>query len=243
MQGNDFPAIDVDEVHPYRSIRELYLCEEPRLLAAIRNNDRKAAVYVINLVLVHIYSLQNESPDLLKSLLLELVVMMSRAAVEAGVPQEEVLGLRFRHLTALASLSDDEELAWWLRESVDRVFDLVKIHAANPAPPPVHISKALDVIKSEACSGLTRDVLAKRVGVSPAHLTVLLREKTGRSFSELCREARIEEACRLLRETDRQIADIADACGFYDQSHFTRAFQAVRKTTPRAYRAQLKLNY
>ena len=61
--------------------------QEPLLLAAIRRGDRGEARRIINHVLVHIYSAGEERSDLLKGLLLELVVMISRAAVEAGAVQ------------------------------------------------------------------------------------------------------------------------------------------------------------
>ena len=87
VQNNEFPPVNVDAEHPFDRIRELYLYEEPALLASIRRGDRKEAIRIINLILVHIYSVGEERSELLKGLLLELVVMMSRAAIEAGAPQ------------------------------------------------------------------------------------------------------------------------------------------------------------
>jgi AraC family transcriptional regulator len=43
-------------------------------------------------------------------------------------------------------------------------------------------------------------------------------------------------AARWLRATDRPLGQIALICGFYDQSHFTRAFRARFHLTPSAYR-------
>ena len=126
MQNNDFPAVTLDSERPFDRIRELYLYEEPVLLASIRRGDRKEATRIITLLLVHIYSMGEERSELLKGLLLELVVMMSRAAVEAGASQSEVLGLGFRHLTELANISDDEQLAEWLRQSLFRIFEAVE---------------------------------------------------------------------------------------------------------------------
>lgn len=66
---------------------------------------------IINHVLVHIYSAGEERSDLLKGLLLEFVVMISRAAVEAGASQTECLGINFQLLTDLSKIEDDEPLA------------------------------------------------------------------------------------------------------------------------------------
>ena len=65
-------------------IRTIYLHEEPALLAAIRRGERTEARRIINRVLTAIYAVGLARTELLKSLALELVVMMSRAAVQAG---------------------------------------------------------------------------------------------------------------------------------------------------------------
>jgi hypothetical protein len=88
----DFPAVPLDEHRPYDRIRELYLYEEPALLAAIGHGDRGEAIRIVNYLLVHIYSVGQERSDLFKGLLLELVVMMSRAAVAGGSPRQRCSG-------------------------------------------------------------------------------------------------------------------------------------------------------
>lgn len=47
---------------------------------------------------------------------------------------------------------------------------------------------------------------------------------------------RIEKACELLRSTNHSIARIAQDCGFYDSSHFTKSFYQVMKLLPKEYR-------
>jgi len=234
MQNNDFPPVALDPDLPYDRIRELYLYEEPSLLASIRRGDRREAIRIINLLLVHIYSAGAERSELLKGLLLELVVMMSRAAVEAGAAQSEVLGMRFRHLTELAAIDDDEHLAGWLRESLVRIFQAVERRQDKELP--AIVARALKIIREESGSVLTRDEVARKAGVSAPHLAELLHERTGRSFTELVREARIDRACELLRTTQLPVAAIAADCGFCDQSYFTHVFQRLKKATPKQYR-------
>ena len=237
MAENNFPPVAVDPKLPFDRIRELYLCEEPELLASIRRADRREATRIINLILVHIYSAGAERSELLKGLLLELVVMMSRAAVEAGAGQTEVLGLRFQHLAKLAAIDDDEHLAAWLRESVVRIFEAVE--RKQGLVPHQGVSRALHIIREEAGKPLNRDEVARRAGVSATHLAELLRERTGQTFSSLLRKARVDKACEMLRQTDLPLAVIAAECGFCDQSYFTHAFFRVKKIKPRQYRAGL----
>ena len=83
---------------------------------------------------------------------------------------------------------------------------------------------------------LTRADVARRAGISTAHLAELLQERTGRSLTALLREARVDRACDLLRTTELSLAAIAAECGFCDQSYFTNVFQQLKKETPKQYR-------
>jgi AraC-like DNA-binding protein len=235
---NDFPAVPLLEHRPYDRVRELYLYNEPALLDAIRRGDRGEATRLINHVLVHIYSAGEERSELLKGLLLELVVMISRAAVEAGAQQSEVLGLNFRCITELAGIDDDEQLAEWLRETLERVMSAIE--RQEDFTPPLLITKAMRFMREHLDCEISRDEVARHAGISPGHFSRLLKERTGRSFTELLRQVRIDLACELLRGTEQSLAEIAQACGFCDQSYFTHVFQDVKQMTPRRFRETQK---
>lgn len=49
---------------------------------------------------------------------------------------------------------------------------------------------------------------------------------------------RLADAVRLLRETNRSIADIADAAGFSDQSYSDKRFKRAFGRTPKEFRAE-----
>jgi len=237
---NDFPAIPLLEHRPYDRIRELYLFQEPMLLTAIRRGDRGEARRIINHVLVHIYSAGEERSDLLKGLLLELVVMISRAAVEAGAAQSEVLGMNFRFLTELAEIDDDEDLAAWLRRTLEHVMSAIE--QQKDFTPPLLVCKALDFMRKNMHRDISRDEVARHAGISPSHFSRLLKERTGRSFTELLRQCRVDLACELLQGTEQSLAQIGDACGFCDQSYFTHVFQQEKQMTPRQFRAANQVN-
>jgi AraC-like DNA-binding protein len=233
---NDFPAVPLLDHRPYDRIREFYLYQEPALLAAMRRGDRGDAMRIINHVLVHVYSAGEERSDLLKGLLLELVVMISRAAIEAGAVQTEVLGTNFQVLTELAAIDDDEQLAAWLRKAFDHLF--FTIQRQEDFTPPLLIGKALDFMRDNLHREITRDETARHAGISPGHFSHLLKERTGRSFTELLRQCRVDLACELLLHTEETLAGIADHCGFCDQSYFTRVFRDVKGMTPGQFREQ-----
>lgn len=235
---NAFPAMTMHGAQPFDRIREFYLYQEPALLTSIRAGDRREAIRLVNHLLVHIYSVGEERNELLKGLLLELVVMISRAAVEAGASQTEILGLRFSHLVELAEIDDDEALSGWLRQTLERIFEAME--RQNRCEIPVMVTAALLYLRRHMEREITREDLARHVGISAGHLSQLLKERTGRSFVEMLREVRVQEAAKLLLETDRSLAEVAASCGFCDQSYMTHVFRDLRGITPKQYRDRVR---
>ena len=218
----------------YDGIRDLYLREEPGLLAAIKRGERQAAREIINRVLVGIYHAARSRPELLKSLALELVVVMSRAAVESGADPSEVLGCNFESATALAGLSDEEEVSAWLCGMLERVMDAIRDHKQFPNA--VLLGRAVAFMEEHLGEPLDRDSVARAAGLSGSHFSHLIREKTGRTFTDLMAQYRVDRAKTMLRRTDKSIIQIAMECGFEDQSYFSRVFKRYSGTTPRGYR-------
>ena len=89
---------------------------------------------------------------------------------------------------------------------------------------------------------VTRDETARHAGISPSHFSRLLRERTGRSFTQLLRQSRVDLACELLQSTEDPLAVVAGRCGFCDQSYFTHVFQQTRQMTPKQYRETNRRN-
>ena len=218
----------------YDAIRSVYLQEEPALIAAIKKGERGEARAIINRILVGIYFLGRERLELLKSLVLELVVMMCRAAVEAGANPSELFGGHYRALAALAQIRDDEALTRWLADLLERIMDAIRDHRRYPNE--VLLGNALQYMQEHLADNLTRNIAARNAGLSPSHFSHLMRAKLNSSFTNLLTQYRVDYAMQLLTRTTNSIAEIALACGFPDQSYFTKVFKRRTGRTPLAYR-------
>lgn len=80
--------------------------------------------------------------------------------------------------------------------------------------------------------------LAHAVGVSPKTLTRLFQMHLGVSPVAWRNRRRLEESCRLLRETEMRILDVAYESGFGSLSRFLEAFRAQFGISPSEYRRQ-----
>lgn len=91
-------------------------------------------------------------------------------------------------------------------------------------------------IKQNLSEPLRLNDIAEIVGLSVRQLQRQFSASTGLTLSEYIVRCRVMEACRLLRESELQLQQIASHVGFYDQSAFNRAFQKYMPIRPLEYR-------
>jgi len=85
--------------------------------------------------------------------------------------------------------------------------------------------------------------LAKKLGVSPHHLSQILNESLGQSFFDYAAQWRIAEAKKLLVSSESQhfkIEEIAEMVGYNSKSAFNTAFKKIVGQTPSQYRKEEK---
>ena len=98
--------------------------------------------------------------------------------------------------------------------------------------------RARRLIEQEFASPLSLAGIAAEVGVHPVHLARQFRASHGCTVGEYIRRMRVDFARRQLMMTNKPVADIAVAAGFFDQSQLTKTFKRVTGKTPAAYRAE-----
>jgi AraC family transcriptional regulator len=77
--------------------------------------------------------------------------------------------------------------------------------------------------------------LSRAVGRHPVQISRQFHHYFGCTISDYVRRVRIGRAQWLLAKGDRSVAEIALACGFCDQSHFTTAFGRLVGMSPRQW--------
>jgi AraC family transcriptional regulator, transcriptional activator of pobA len=92
------------------------------------------------------------------------------------------------------------------------------------------------VIDARHTEPLSLRDIARELGMTPGHLTTVVRRRTGRTVQEWIIERRMAEARGLLSETDLQVAEIARRVGVPDPGYFSRLFTRAHGTSPRKWR-------
>jgi AraC-like DNA-binding protein len=227
-------AIHTAKRNLYQNSREVYLQEEFGLLAAIRKGDKERARSIINRILIRIYSLGQEDLDVLKTLVLEMVVLMYRTAVDKGANPRELLGVNSSYLKEFHDLKDYIELSHWLTRWLE---DFISSSLIQVGPtPPDSIALALEFMKNNLGEPITRDEVARACNMSSGYFSKIFHQKTGFTFTDLLNKFRVEKACTLFDETGLNINQVAMECGFGDQSYFSKVFRRYQGSTPKGYR-------
>lgn len=99
-----------------------------------------------------------------------------------------------------------------------------------------HIRQALQLIRDEACHGLTVDDILRRVARPRRWLERRFKEHTGVTPLREIHRVRFERACALLAGTDRTLEEIAENCGFGSLTRFSVAFRKAHGMSPGQYR-------
>jgi len=99
------------------------------------------------------------------------------------------------------------------------------------------VAQAMRRIHTEYDQPLRVRELARRAGLSVYQFDRRMRRIFHIGAGQLIQKVRLEAALHRLRESDASIAEIASACGYSDQSAFTRRFHRTVGMSPSEYRA------
>lgn len=110
----------------------------------------------------------------------------------------------------------------------------------NPASADSRLPRCIAYLRDHLREKVTLAELARFAGLSVRSLAHLFVAEAGLPPMRYLIELRLNHAMKLLRHTDHTIEQIAEECGFPNRYYFTRMIAKYRKTTPAAFRAQVK---
>lgn len=94
-------------------------------------------------------------------------------------------------------------------------------------------------IDSHYCENISLKSIAAQFYMNPVYLGRLFRKSYGRYFNDYVLQLRVEEAKKLLRQTDLKMYEIAARVGFQNADYFVTQFEKLEKVSPTEYRNRL----
>lgn len=113
------------------------------------------------------------------------------------------------------------------------------VHAARASEtrfPHDAVTKVMEFLKVHYAEPLCLETLSTLVGYTPQYLSSLFSDEVGMSIQIFLQRMRIEEACRLLSQTNLSVTEVAASVGYQDTRHFSKVFRRHQIISPREYR-------
>lgn len=123
-------------------------------------------------------------------------------------------------------------------ELIGLIFELSG--SVNESPLSIKMQKILEYVQKHYSEDISSNSICTEFGYTESHLCRLFKKHTGVTVSKYVQTLRIENAKKLLQETDMEINRISEACGFLDFSYFCRCFKSFVRYTPSDFRKRMK---
>lgn len=215
--------------------------KEKELISYITKGDKRAAKKTLNEILGQVFFSDGNDFLFVKARVLELVVLLSRAALEGGADAEEIFGLNYTYLDQINSFNTIEQLAAWLARIMNRFSDLV-FNLTDVKHVDV-LFKALEYIKKNYMNKISLQEVADAANISPSYFSKVFKDEMKCNFNVYLNNYRVEVAKRLLLDISIPLVNVALLSGFEDQSYFSKVFKKITGLTPGKYRESLGRYY
>ena len=122
-----------------------------------------------------------------------------------------------------------------LQEGLYTVSEKPGIHVPHRID---QIRSVLEYIEQQYSTAITLNSMAEVAGMNPKYFCRVFKEVTQQTPMDYVIFYRVEQAAKMLTNTDLSVLDIAMECGFNDCSYFIRTFKKLKQVTPKQYRGK-----
>lgn len=98
----------------------------------------------------------------------------------------------------------------------------------------------VEYLKENLYGDLALEDLQRRFSYSNTFLCTKFKEQAGESIMQCYNRLKIEEACRMMQQTEVTLADISARLGFNNPYYFSRVFKRVKGVAPSEYRRRVR---
>jgi len=207
--------------------------QERSLIASLRRGDSAEAQNIMRELLNGLNTTSNGNLERLKLKAIELVVLLSRTGADSE-NSDELVEANNRYLKRIEDSKTVEDITGNMRLIMDqmagKLFSFQGIRHASA------LRKAERFIWENYSRKISLKEIADVSGLSAPYFSTIFKEEMGENLSTYLNRLRVEKASSMLRETESPINGISTACGFEDQSWFSKIFKQYTGYSPCKYR-------
>lgn len=223
-----------DKYQDYKFDNSVYIQREKKLLQHIRTGSKEKVIKLMPIIFTDIEILSNYDYKIIKQYCLELMTLISRAAVDGGIDTNIALDIlrKFKRNTYKYKIA--EELFNNLNSTILTLLDMIYI--LGDGNQNTILRNARDYIENNYYNKITIDDICESIYVSKYYLCHLFKENLNLTINDYIVRFRIEKSIELMKKKELDINSIMIKVGFSSQSHFTRTFKKIMGVTPGSYK-------
>lgn len=214
------------EPYPFRMERQF--------LKAVTKGDSVQAQQQLNELLGYILFSYGGDCKIIHCRINELLSLMSRIAVESGVDSRQVLAITASYYNSFSRSDDVEQLCYHISSAMHKFMDAILADSCDRHSTTIH--RAVQYMQAHYAEKLSLEAIAHALSISQYYLSRLFCQITGVPLMKFLNQLRIEKSKQLLTETNLSISEVAQRCGFEDQSYFSNVFKRLCAESPLAFR-------
>lgn len=207
---------------------------EVALANAIKESNRHEANRYLNDLLGCVFFYTGGDIDVIRSRIYELLVLMSRAAIDGGADPTHIFKLNSKYFVEIHNYKKLDDLCIWLVDVMNRFTDYV--FRFNDVKHVEVIRKSVDFIRQNYSKKITLDEVAAYVYLSPSYFSKIFKDEMDLNFNSYLNKIRIEKSKQFLLSEKVKLVDVAGMVGFEDQSYFSKVFKKLTGVTPGKFR-------
>jgi len=185
-------------------------------------------------------SLARDTLRSVKNSLIASCTLFTRAAIEAGVEQEDAFDLSDVFIKEIETYDNEPSLLQFEYTMANSFIGLIQNSRLNKYPYPT--SKVIRIIYEGVTTKLNLIDIADKVNLSPDYLSKLFHKEVGQTVSDFIQQKKIETAIYFLEYTDLKITEISTILEYCNPGHFSNTFKKYSNCTPAEYRKNISPN-
>lgn len=203
------------------------------LLTALETHSKESAQAAIGALFEEYEAKRGEDHSGLYAFGTAVLNTLYDALVQTGRVKDDELDL-YRVLQRMENAVTAQQVRRIIAEEADTIIQRYQALQSARDSKPVGLVK--QYVQQDFSKPLTLEEIAQKVFLNPVYLSAAFKQQTGQTFTAYLTQVRMDEAKRLLRETDLGVKDISGRVGYRDWKHFSRLFIKLVGVRPSQYR-------
>ncbi|MFO7636621.1 MAG: response regulator [Clostridia bacterium] len=210
---------------------------EEDMLIALKNGNIKGVVLLVDQMMENVRQIVRNDIQQKERVVFLLAFFLIKILYNLDIHDQKYYGKEndlFMSLNAMTSIED-------IRKSILEFFEdtLAIMEKKMKSKNGFLVNNALKSIRDNIYEDVSLVSVAEKLQIHPNYLSKIFKAETGQSFTEHVIKYKMNEAKKLLKDSQLKIYEIADRLSYKDVAHFTRLFKKYFGVSPSEYRQLL----